>query len=148
MIKAWFWVGFILGVLSSCTPTSSAPDAASKLLNLDARDLFIGNWCWVDTVACGVNSSISNTTVNVTKTSVANEVTLLGLTGVVSGSNITVSFNKDSFGGTWSGRIERKGKLLSINLSVFNTGSGLVCTHKGNASLEGCKDRTDGKAMD
>lgn len=133
-----FLVGFFLGVLYSCTPSSSSPNEASaKLVSIDYRDMFAGDWCWDNTVACGVSKSNSKTSLSIKKSAVTNEVVLLGLNGVVAGSAITISPKADSFGGIWSGKIERNGSTLMINLSIYYSTTGVTCTNTGTAILNG-----------
>ncbi len=130
-------VGFILGVLHACTSSSSSPAASSaKLLELDARNLFEGNWCWSSTVNCGGSSSSSKTWLSITKSATANEINLLGLSGVVSGKKVDFAPKSDSFGGIWSGNIERNGSTLSIKFSILYSGTGVTCTNAGTAVLQ------------
>lgn len=129
-------VGFILGVLHACTSSSSPEASSAKLLHLDARDLFEGNWCWSSTVTCGVSSSSSKTSLSITKSTTANEVNLLGLSGVVSGNKVDFSPKSDSFGGIWSGHIERNGSTLSIKFSILYSSTGVMCTNTGTAVLQ------------
>jgi hypothetical protein len=132
--KNIFQVGFILGVLSSCTPSSSSPHLAT-LLPLDGRDVFEGSWCWTSHVECGVSNSISKTVIKISKSDTANQVTVLGLRGLLVGGKILISPNSDSFGGVWSGEIEKNGPLLYVKLSIHYPNSGVTCTNSGAAEL-------------
>ena len=127
-----FQVGFILGVLTSCTPSSSSLRLGA-LLPADGRDAFEGSWCWASHVTCGVSNSVSKTLIKISKSDTADVVMVMGLKGKLVGSKIEIAPKRDSFGGVWSGEIEKSGPLLFVKLTIYYSNTGITCINAGAA---------------